>query len=213
MISDFTFFVYAFTSIFAIVNPLSGVMAFVSLTSNMNPAGKLFVAKRSVVIACIIAIIFSIAGEYLLKALFNITVDHLRVAGGVLLFLVAMDMVFARITRESITKEEITEAEEKEDVSIFPMAMPMLTGPGAITTTILVTKAGGDDLLSRVLVIGAILLTFIITYLIFRFSDAFNRIMGLTGMMVMTRLMGLFLGAIAVDFIAQGIKGIYISLF
>ncbi len=213
MISDLTFFIYAFTSIFAIVNPLSGVMAFVSLTSNMNPAGKLYVAKRSVVIACIIAIIFSVTGEYLLKALFNITVDHLRVAGGVLLFLVAMDMLFARISRESITKEEITEAEEKEDVSIFPMAMPMLTGPGAITTTILVTKAGGDDPLSRVFVIAAILLTFIITYLIFRFSDTFNRIVGLTGMMVLTRLMGLFLGAIAVDFIALGIKGIYISLF
>jgi multiple antibiotic resistance protein len=213
MISDFTFFVYAFTSIFAIVNPLSGVMAFVSLTSQMTPADKAFVAKRSVVIACIIAIIFSIVGEYLLKALFNVTVDHLRVAGGILLFVVAMDMLFARITRESITKEEICDAEQREDVSIFPMAMPMLTGPGAITTTILVTKAGGDDPFSRIVVIGAILLTFIITYLIFKFSDTFNRMVGLTGMMVMTRLMGLFLGAIAVDFIALGIKGIYISLF
>ncbi len=213
MISDFTFFIYAFTSIFAIVNPLSGVMAFVSLTSRMTPADKIYVARRSVVIACIIAIIFSIAGEYLLKALFNITVDHLRVAGGVLLFLVAMDMLFARTTRESITNEEISDAEKREDVSIFPMAMPMLTGPGAITTTILVTKAGGDDPYSRIMVIAAILLTFIITYVIFKFSDTFNRLVGLTGMMVLTRLMGLFLGAIAVDFIAQGIKGIYISLF
>lgn len=213
MISDFTFFVYAFTSIFAIVNPFSGVMAFVSITARMTTTDKLYVAKRSVVIACIIAIIFSIAGEFLLNAFFKISVDHLRVAGGILLFMVAMDMLFARTTRESITKEEMTDAEQREDVSIFPMAMPMLTGPGAITTTILVTKAGGGDPYSRLVVIGAILLTFIITYLIFRFSDTYNRVVGLTGMMVMTRLMGLFLGAIAVDFIALGIKGIYISLF
>ncbi len=213
MISDLTLFVYAFTSIFAIVNPLSGVMAFVSLTSRMSAEDKMYVAKRSVIIACIIAVIFSIFGEYLLSALFNITVDHLRVAGGILLFLVAMDMLFARTTRESITSEEMTDAAQREDVSIFPMAMPMLTGPGAITTTILVTKSGGDDPFSRLTVIAAILLTFVITYVIFRFSDTFNRVVGLTGMMVMTRLMGLFLGAIAVDFIALGIKGIYISLF
>ncbi len=213
MISDFTFFVYAFTSIFAIVNPFSGVMAFVSLTSHMTAKDKLYVAKRSVVIACIIAVIFSIAGEYLLNALFKISVDHLRVAGGVLLFMVAIDMLFARTTRESITTEEMTDAEQREDVSIFPMAMPMLTGPGAITTTILVTQAGGGDPYSRLVVIGAILLTFIITFVIFRFSDTYNRVVGLTGMMVMTRLMGLFLAAIAVDFIALGIKGIYISLF
>ena len=213
MISDFTFFVYAFTSIFSIVNPFSGVMAFVSLTSRMTIADKLYVAKRSVVIACIIAIIFSIAGEYLLKTLFQISVDHLRIAGGILLFMVAIDMLFARTTRESITTEEMTDAEQREDVSIFPMAMPMLTGPGAITTTILVTKAGGGDPFSRLEVIGAILLTFIITYVIFRFSDTYNRVVGLTGMMVMTQLIWLFLAAIAVDFIALGIKGIYISLF
>ncbi len=213
MVSDFTFFIYAFTSIFAIVNPFSGVMAFVSLTSQMPARDKLYVAKRSVVIACIIAIIFSIAGEYVLNALFKISVDHLRVAGGILLFMVAMDMLFARTTRESITTEEMTDAQQREDVSIFPMAMPMLTGPGAITTTILVTQAGGGDPYSRIAVIAAILLTFIITYVIFRFSDTYNRVVGLTGMMVMTRLMGLFLAAIAVDFIALGIKGIYISLF
>jgi multiple antibiotic resistance protein len=213
MISDFTFFIYAFTSIFVIVNPLSGVMVFVSLTSRMTDADKLFVANRSVMIACITALMFSISGDYILDLIFNITVDHLRVAGGVLLFLVAMDMLFARTTRESITSEEMTDAAKREDISIFPMAMPMLTGPGAITTTILLTQESGGDIYSKLMVIGAILLTFIITYVIFRNSDTFNRVVGLTGMMVMTRLMGLFLGAIAVNFIALGIKGIYISLF
>jgi multiple antibiotic resistance protein len=213
MISDFTFFIYAFTSIFVIVNPMSGVMVFVSLTSRMSTVDRIYVAKRSVLIACIIALIFSISGDYILDLIFNITVDHLRVAGGVLLFLVAMDMLFARTTRESITSEELTDAAKREDISIFPLAMPMLTGPGAITTTILLTQETGGEIYSKLMVAGAIILTFMITYVIFRKSDTFNRVVGLTGMMVMTRLMGLFLGAIAVNFIAMGIKGIYISLF
>ncbi|MCE8422921.1 MAG: NAAT family transporter [Candidatus Methanoperedens sp.] len=213
MTTNLTFFIYAFTSIFAIVNPVSGVMTFVSITARMNVADKIYVARRSVVIACVVALIFSISGEYIIKMIFNITVDHLRVAGGVLLFLVAIDMLFGRTTRESITTEELKDAANRDDISIFPMAMPMLTGPGAITTTILVTKAAGDDIFLKLVVIAAILLTFIITFIILRYSDFFNRTIGLTGMMVMTRLMGLFLGAIAVDFISMGIKGIYIAMF
>jgi multiple antibiotic resistance protein len=207
MTPELTFFIYAFTSIFAIVNPVSGVMTFISITSHMSQADKTYIAKRSVVIACIIAIIFSISGEIILK-LFNITADSLRIAGGVLLFLVAIDMLFARTTRESITSEELKDAEQRENISVFPIAMPLLTGPGAITTIIvLIRTAGNLDL--KLMVIGAILLTFFITLLIFRFSDYFNKVVGMTGTLVMTRLMGLFLGAIAVDFISTGIKGIF----
>ena len=207
MTPELTFFIYAFTSIFAIVNPVSGVMAFISMTSHLSQADKTYIAKRSVVIACIVAIIFSISGEIILK-LFNITADSLRVAGGVLLFLVAIDMLFARTTRESITSEELKDASQRENISVFPIAMPLLTGPGAITTIIvLIRTAENTD--SKLIVIGAILLTFFITFLIFRFSDYFNKVVGMTGMLVMTRLMGLFLGAIAVDFISTGIKGIF----
>jgi multiple antibiotic resistance protein len=188
-------------------------MTFISITGGMKREDKIYVARRSVVIACLVALVFSISGEYILNTLFNITVDHLRVAGGVLLFLVAVDMLFGRTSGESITTREITDAAHKDDISIFPMAMPMLTGPGAITTTILVTKAADNEIVLKLLVIAAILLTFIITYLIMRYSDFFYRVAGLTGMMVMTRLMGLFLGAIAVDFISMGIKGIYITMF
>lgn len=207
MTLEITFFVYAFTSIFAIVNPVSGVMAFISMTSHLSQADKIYIAQRSVVIACIVAIVFSISGEIILK-LFNITADSLRVAGGVLLFLVAIDMLFARTTRESITTEELKDASQRENISIFPIAMPLLTGPGAITTIIvLIRTAGNIDL--KLMVIGAILLTFFITFLIFRFSDYFNKVVGMTGTLVMTRIMGLFLGAIAVDFISTGIKGIF----
>ena len=207
MAQEISFFIYAFTSIFVIVNPISGVMAFVSMTSHLSKADKIYVAKRSVLVACVIAIIFSVLGDIILN-LFNITADSLRVAGGILLFLVAIDMLFARTTRESITSEELKDAEQRENISIFPIAMPLLTGPGAITTIIVLIRTAGN-LNLKLAVIGAILLTFIITFLIFRFSDYFNKVVGRTGMLVMTRLMGLFLGAIAVDFIFTGIKGIF----
>lgn len=207
MAQELTFFIYAFTSIFVIVNPISGVMAFVSITSQLSQADKIYVAKRSVLVACSIAIIFSVLGDIILR-LFNITADSLRVAGGILLFLVAVDMLFARTSRESITSEELKDAEQRENISVFPIAMPLLTGPGAITTIIVLIRTAGN-LNLKFEVIGAILLTFAITFLIFRFSDYFNKVVGRTGMLVMTRLMGLFLGAIAVDFIFTGIKGVF----
>ncbi len=207
MTPELTFLIYAFTSIFAIVNPISGVMAFISMTANLPTADKIYVAKRSVFIACIIALIFSVLGDIILK-LFNITADSLRVAGGVLLFLVAIDMLFARTTRESISSEELKDAKQRENISIFPIAMPLLTGPGAITTIIVLIRTA-ENLDSKLVVVGAILLTFIITFFIFRFSDYFNKVVGMTGMLVMTRLMGIFLAAIAVDFISTGIKGIF----
>lgn len=207
MTPDLTFFIYAFTSIFAIVNPVSGVMAFISMTAQMSKADKIYIARRSVLIACVIALVFSVSGEIILS-LFNITANSLRVAGGVLLFLVAIDMLFARTTRESITTEELKDAKQRENISIFPIAMPLLTGPGAITTIIVLIRTA-ENIDSKMLVIGAILLTFIITFLIFSFSDYFNKVVGMTGMLVMTRIMGLFLAAIAVDFISTGIKGIF----
>ncbi len=207
MTSDAAFFIYAFTSIFLIVNPISGVMAFISMTSHLKQEDKIYIAKRSVTIACVVAIIFSIAGEIILK-LFNITADSLRVAGGVLLFLVAIDMLFARTSRESITTEELSDARQRENISVFPIAMPLLTGPGAITTIVVLIKTA-ENINLKLMVIAAILLTFFITFLIFRFSDFFNKVVGMTGMLVMTRLMGLFLGAIAVDFISTGIKGLF----
>jgi multiple antibiotic resistance protein len=213
MTSDITFFISVFTAIFSIVNPVSGVMAFISITSHLKEEDKIYVAKRSAIIGCIIAIIFAISGNQIM-GFFGITVDSLRIAGGILLFLVAIDMLFARTTRESITSEELSDAVQKENISVFPMAMPMLTGPGAITTIILYVSKGSEEYAIDpntvgLLVIAAILLTFFITFLIFRFSDHFSRMLGMIGMMVMTRLMGLFLGAIAVGFISDGIWNIY----
>ena len=205
-----TFFIYAFASIFVIVNPVAGLITFISLTSEMTTDERNATVKRSVTVACLLAIVFAASGELILR-FFGITVDCLRVAGGILLFTVALDMMHARVSRESVTMEEIRDATRREDVSIFPIAIPLLTGPGAITTVILVMRAGAA-LELKMMVILAILLTFALSYITFRFANRINKIMGVTGSLVITRVMGLFLGAIAVNFVAIGAWNIYISM-
>ncbi|PKP54352.1 MAG: MarC family transcriptional regulator [Candidatus Altiarchaeales archaeon HGW-Altiarchaeales-3] len=202
-----TFFIYAFVSIFIIVNPIAGLITFISLTSNLSSKERKVIVKRSVTIACALALIFAISGELVLR-LFNITVDSLRVAGGVLLFMIALDMLHARVSRESVTIEEMTDATKREDISVFPLAMPLLTGPGAITTVIIVIRTG-ETIDLKVLAILAIILTFALVYLIFAFADKINKILGVTGSLVLTRVMGLILGAIAVSFVSTGAWNIY----
>jgi multiple antibiotic resistance protein len=205
-----TFFIYAFASIFVIVNPVAGLITFISLTSGMTADERKATVKRSVTVACLLAIVFAVSGELVLR-FFGITVDCLRVAGGILLFTVALDMLHARVSRESVTAEEIRDASRREDVSIFPIAVPLLTGPGAITTVILIMRTGAVMEL-KMMVILAILLTFALYYLIFRFANNINRIMGVTGSLVITRVMGLLLGAIAVNFVSIGAWNIYMSM-
>ena len=205
-----TFFIYAFVSIFVIVNPITGLITFLSLTAGVGEKEREQIARRSVTIACILAVVFAIAGELILR-IFGVTVDCLRVAGGILLFKVAMDMLYAQISRESVTTEEMKDACEKQDVSVFPIATPLLTGPGAITTVVVLIRTGkGIEL--KILCIAAILVTFLLTYLIFRFGNKINRVLGVTGSLVISRVMGLLLGAIAVNFISVGAWNIYKSL-
>ncbi|MBW2690800.1 MAG: NAAT family transporter, partial [Deltaproteobacteria bacterium] len=158
-----TFFIYAFASIFVIVNPVAGLITFISLTSEMTADEINAKAKRSVMVACLLAIVFAASGESILR-FFGVTVDCLRVAGGILLFMVALDMMHARVSRESVTAEEIRDATKRDDVSIFPIAIPLLTGPGTITTVILVMRTG-TALELKMTVILAILLTFALSYL------------------------------------------------
>ncbi len=206
---EVAFFIYAFTSIFAIVNPVSGLLTFLSVTSGISENERRNIAKRSVVVACLTAVVFAVSGELILR-LFNITADNLRVAGGAFLFIVAVDMVNARTPRESMTPEEIRDASKKRDISVFPIAIPMLTGPGAMTTVIVVIRTG-ETIVLKAVTLAAILVTFLISYLMFRYAEKVNRLLGITASLVISRVMGLILGAIAVNFIAVGIWNIYNS--
>jgi multiple antibiotic resistance protein len=202
-ISDYLlYFVYVFSSVFVIVNPIEATMVYVTLTSGLDSREKDHIYKRTTLVAFTIAILFALAGDAVLR-IFSITVDSLRVAGGVLLFLVAIDMLRGVRRQEKVTELELRDANQREDVSVFPLAMPLLTGPGAITTVVVLMGSAGT-VIEKGLVILAIIVTFVITLFVLRFSEYIDRAMGITGIMVLTRVMGLILGAVAVNFVATG---------
>ena len=201
------FFLYALTSIFVIVDPISGVVTFVSLTSKMKRDEKNELAKKAVTLACLVALFFAITGSVILN-LFSISVDSLLVAGGLLLFSIAFDMMYAKVSRESITEEEISQSKEREDIWIFPIGLPLLTGPGTISTVI-VLMGGTETIVQKIIIIASIILTFIMCLYIFRFSRGIHKIIGYNGMLVFTRLMGLLLAALAVNLTAIGLINIF----
>jgi multiple antibiotic resistance protein len=204
------FFFFSFVSVLTIVNPIGGLITFVSLTSGVSEERRRRIAKRSVTIACVLAVIFAVSGELILRV-FGITVDSLRIAGGILLFIVALNMLFGKASPKGVTNEEVEDASKREDISVFPIAMPLLTGPGTITTVIVLIRTG-KTLGLKIIDILAILGVFAVTYLIFRFADRINRVLGVTGSLLVSRLMGLLLASIAVNFVAVGAMNIYKSL-
>lgn len=202
-----TYFIYAFASIFVIVNPIEATMVFISLTSGIDQQEKKRIYGRATAVAFVVALLFAVGGDLVLQ-FFGITVDSLRVAGGVLLFLVAIDMLRGGRSHKKVTEVEMRDANYREDISVFPLATPLLTGPGAITTVVVLmgTAVGLDQ---KAVVLIALILTFIATYFILKFSEYIDRALGITGIMVMTRILGLILGAIAVNFVATGAWNLY----
>jgi len=201
------FFIYMFTSIFVVVSPISGVVTFISLTSKMTRDEKNEIAKKSVTLACAIALFFAITGSIILN-LFSISVDSLRVAGGLLLFSIAFDMMHAKISRESITDEEISESQERTDIWVFPIGLPLLTGPGTISTVIVLMESTAS-IEQKIIILVSIVLTFVLCLYIFLFSRRIHKFIGYNGMLVFTRLMGLLLAALAVDLTSTGLINIF----
>jgi len=205
--SNIGFFIYTFTSIFVVVSPISGVVTFISLTSKMTHDEKNEIAKKSVTLACVIALFFAITGSMILN-LFSVSVDSLRVAGGLLLFSIAFDMMHAKISRESITDEEISQSQERTDIWVFPIGLPLLTGPGTISTVIVLMESTAA-LEQKLIILISIILTFVLCLYIFLFSRRIHKFIGYNGMLVFTRLMGLLLAALAVDLTSTGLINIF----
>jgi multiple antibiotic resistance protein len=201
------YFMYAFTTIFIIVNPVEATLIFVTLTTNLNSEERGLIYRRSTLVAFAMAILFSLAGDVVLR-LFGITVDSLRVAGGILLFLVAIDMLRGARQQNNVTEAELLDANLRDDISIFPMAIPLLTGPGTITVVV-VLMGEAHSIMEKGLVLLAICLTFLATFFILKSSEYIDMVLGITGIMVLIRVMGLFLGALAVTFVATGTWNLY----
>ncbi len=204
------FFLQTFVAIFIIVDPVANIMVFLSLTEGKSAGERKRISLKAALFGCLILLIFAIFGDFILS-FFHITIDSLRVIGGILILAIAMDMLYGRLSREGYTPEEALESGVREDIAFFPLAVPMLAGPGAITTVILLMEAA-RSLVFDILVLVAIVLTFFITWILFAASEEIHRLLGVTGLRVITRMMGLILGAIAVQFITSGLWNIYLSL-
>ena len=193
-----------FTSVLFIVDPLIVIPSFLAMTARDTPQQKRAHARRGAWTVWVTLTLFAAAGSAIFMV-FGITIGAFKVAGGILLGLNALDMVQARRSQQRETPAETAEGIEKEDIGIMPLGVPMLAGPGAIST-VMVHSVGADTFVATAVLYLSIALTAFICYLTLASATLVERRLGQTGMRILTRLMGLVLCAIAVQFVVDGIK-------
>jgi multiple antibiotic resistance protein len=197
--------IVAFTTFFATIGPVDVAVIYAVLTRKSSAQMKKAMAIRGCFIALVILICFAVIGEKLLTTL-GISLAALKFAGGILLLLIAIDMVFARTSGgTSTTPEENEEAVEKQDVSVFPLATPLIAGPGTMGATILLMANAEQDLATQAVVITALLSVLLITLVLLLLANQVQRLLGVTGMHVIGRVFGVLLSALAVQFMFDGL--------
>ena len=197
--------IVAFTTFFATVAPLDVAAMFAVLTPNASPEAKRSIAIRGTMISAGILLSFALVGDIVLATL-GISLAALKMAGGILLLLIGIEMVFARTSGgTSTTDEEDQEAITREDIAVFPLATPLIAGPGAMGATILLMASAKGDLLAETIIIGALLLVLGLTLLLMLLASQVQRIFGVTGMYVISRVFGVLLSALAVQFMFDGL--------
>lgn len=199
---EWAYFTGAFITILFIVDPFAVIPVYLSLTDRFSTIERRHVRMRAVLVALGLLILFAVSGTTFFE-FFGITLPAFQIAGGILLFVLGFTQVNAK--QEKVSRIENQEGLEKDDISVFPLAMPLLAGPGAISTVILLsTKTGSLLRLSELIV--AITCCMFLTLLILKFSPYFLRIMGRTGLNLLSRIMGIILTAVGIQFVINGIR-------
>jgi len=193
-----------FTSVLFIVDPFAVIPSFLAMTERDSPAMRRVLARRGAWTCAITLTLFALGGSLIFK-LFGITIGAFKIAGGVLIGLNALDMVQARRSSQRETPAEKAEGTAKEDIGILPLGVPMLAGPGAIST-VMVLALGSKSWVTTAALYVSIALTALVSFLTLSAASMIERRLGQTGMRILTRLMGLVLCAIAVQFIIDGLK-------
>lgn len=198
------FLLLAFSSVFFIVDPIATIPTFLVLTADANPDDRRHMAKRAAWTCLLVLTGFGMAGTFIFK-MFGITLPAFRIAGGLIMILIGLDMVQARRSQTKETPSETQQAMEKDDVGIVPLGVPMLAGPGSISTVIAL-MAQSNGWVHSIAIIVSVALTAFISYWTLAAADRLGRRMGDTGIHILTRFMGLLLMAIAVQFILSGLS-------
>ncbi|PKP91919.1 MAG: MarC family transcriptional regulator [Alphaproteobacteria bacterium HGW-Alphaproteobacteria-16] len=199
-------FISAFAMLFVVIDPPGCAPIYAGLTKQANAAQQRAMAIRAVMIATAIMLVFALVGETLLRTL-GISLNAFRIAGGIMLFLIALEMVFEkRQERREDRAQKVIDTPEVEDVSVFPMAMPMIAGPGSIATImLLVSRADGPG--ETAAVFGALAVVLILTLLALLAAGPLMRLLGAKIESVITRLLGVLLAALAIQFVIDGLRG------
>ena len=202
------FALLCFTSFFTLTNPLGTMPVFLTMTNGMSDDERKTIVRRATIVSFITLMVFTFSGQFLFK-FFGISTNGFRIAGGIIIFTIGFDMLQARYSKAKLKDDEVKTY--VNDISITPLAIPMLCGPGAIANGIMLME-DANTLIKKILLVSVIASVYFITFLILRASTRLNKYMGETGNNVMMRLMGLILMVIAVECFVSGFKPIMIDL-
>lgn len=208
MTDTISFGLLCFTSFFTLINPLGTMPIFMTMTADLSDVERTRTAKKASIVSLFTIITFALSGQLLFN-FFGISVNSFRVVGGVIFFIMGMDMLQARLGQVKIKDSEVKSY--VNDISITPLAIPMICGPGAITNSIVLME-DANSYQKKVILFCSIILIMVITYLILYSSSKIIKILGQTGINVMMRLMGLIVMVIAVEFFFSGIKPIILDI-
>lgn len=204
----FAFGLLAFTSFFTLINPIGTMPIFMTMTASLDNANRTRTARKASIVALLTIILFSFSGQLLFN-FFGISVHSFRVVGGVIFFLVGMDMLQARLNRVKIAENEVKAY--VNDISITPLAIPMICGPGALTNAIVMMQ-DAETVEKKIVLIAVITLVMLLTYIVLYSSSRITNLLGETGNNVLMRLMGLIVMVIAVEFFFSGLKPIILDI-
>lgn len=199
-----TFGILSFTSFFTLINPLGTMPIFITMTAELDQQHRTKTAQKASIVSFIMIVVFAFSGQLLFN-FFGISVNSFRIVGGVIFFLMGMDMLQARLGKVKVKDSEIKSY--VNDISITPLAIPMICGPGALTNAIVLME-DAETIEMKVVLLLSILLVMVLTYLILYSASRIIKFLGETGNNVMMRLMGLIVMVIAVEFFFSGLKPI-----
>ncbi len=200
---EWTGYIKIFTTLLAIVNPLGVIPIFVSLTGDLTDYERRHIARTTSITVAVVLITATLIGKPLLN-FFGVSIASFKVGGGILLMLMAIAMMQAKHTEGKQTPEEAEEAEEKESIAVVPIGMPLLAGPGAISTVIIYADASSQPAHIGLIIVGSLMVA-LLTWGSLNIAGPVSKMLSKTGINIVIRLMGLLLAAIAAEFIAGGL--------
>ena len=201
---EIEFFILCFSSLFTLINPIGNVPIFIGMTQEYNQKERDVIAIKAIFFSFFILVLFALIGDFIFS-FYNITIHVFRIAGGILLFKISLDMIESKRSRTKTTPKEEKEAEEKDEIAYTPLAIPLIAGPGSIAS-IMILSSETTNYSDKITLFSALSIVLFITFIIFKMSKILSKRFGKLGLRIMQRLMGLILMVISIEFILKGIE-------